>query len=128
MRTNLASIIVIGLLVSCAASPNGSGGAPGGSAAGMYDAVVGRWEMTTDFRGTDIDAVMTLSVIDGGLSGSWESQGMVSELIGPALNGDRLSFGRAVGEMSLEFEGTVRGNEITGKRYAELPFWGTTNA
>jgi hypothetical protein len=59
---------------------------------------------------------MSLSVRDGGLIGTWSSQGSEMELTDLKLEGNKLSFKRAIpGGPGLEYEGTVQGDRISGK-------------
>ena len=71
--------------------------------------------MATEFNGQTMDAVMTLKMVDGTLTGIWESQGMEMELEDLTIDGNKISFSRSVGEQSLDFKGTIDGNAITGK-------------
>ena len=83
----------------------------------IYEAIIGEWEMETEFQGSIIPAVMTLSVKDGKLEGVWVSMDQEMELIDLRFDGDKLSFKRTmgVGGTTIEFEGTVKGDEISGK-------------
>jgi len=78
-----------------------------------YAGVLGDWDMGTAFQGQTIEAVMTLSAVNGTLEGRWISQGREMELLDVAIDGDRLTFKRDMGTV-LTFEGTVHGDEITG--------------
>jgi hypothetical protein len=78
-----------------------------------YAAVLGDWDMGTEFQGQTIEAVMTLSQVNGVLEGRWISQGREMVLMDVKLDGDRLTFRRDMGNV-LVFEGTVDGDEITG--------------
>jgi hypothetical protein len=102
----LVLLVLAATLVSCATT-----GATGASSA---RAVAGAWNMVTDFRGTDIDAVMHLSIEDGRLHGTWHSQGQVMELHDLVYDDGTLTFVRRVGESELLFEGAVEGDTITG--------------
>lgn len=81
-----------------------------------FNHVVGRWQMTTSFQGQEIEAAMSITSTDEGLSGTWESMGMEMNLSNVAYDGAILSFTRAMGQggPSLSFEGTVVDNTIDG--------------
>ena len=83
----------------------------------IYEAITGDWEMETEFQGSIIPAVMTLSIRDGKLEGVWASMDQEMELIDIKLNDEKLSFKRTMGEggVTINFEGTVRANKINGK-------------
>jgi len=83
----------------------------------IYEAIIGDWEMETEFQGSMIPAVMTLSVRDGKLEGVWVSMDQEMELIDLKFDGEKLSFKRTMGEGgdTINFDGTVKGNEISGK-------------
>ncbi len=83
----------------------------------IYKAILGDWEMETEFQGSIIPAVMILSVRDGKLEGVWESMDQEMELIDLKFDGEKLSFKRTMGEGgdTINFEGTVKGDEISGK-------------
>jgi signal peptidase I len=68
-------------------------------------------------QGSIIPAVMTLSVRDGKLKGIWVSMDQEMELIDLKFDGEKLSFKRTMGEGgdTINFDGTVKGNEISGK-------------
>jgi hypothetical protein len=82
----------------------------------VYDAIIGDWEMETEFQGSVIPALMTLSVKDGKLAGVWVSMDQEMELIDLKFDGKKLSFKRSMGEggQTIEFEGIVEGDEISG--------------
>ncbi len=82
-----------------------------------YDAIIGDWEMETEFQGSLIPAVMTLSVKDGKLTGVWVSMDQEMELIDLKFDGKNLSFKRTmgVGGSTIDFEGIVNGDKIGGK-------------
>jgi hypothetical protein len=83
----------------------------------IYEAIIGDWEMETEFQGSIIPAVMTLSVKDGKLEGVWVSMDQEMELIDLEFDGEKLSFKRTMGEGGaiINFEGTVKGDKISGK-------------
>ena len=84
--------------------------------ASKLSAVVGDWEMKTEFGGQIIEATMTLSVKDDALVGMWVSMGRDMELSNVEFDGQTLSFNRELGPgQRLSFEGSVQGNKITGK-------------
>jgi hypothetical protein len=82
-----------------------------------YDAIVGDWGMETDFQGQLIPATMKLSVKDGKLTGVWISMNQEMKLTDLEFDGKKLTFARTMGRggQTIHFEGTVRGDEITGK-------------
>ncbi len=82
-----------------------------------YDAIIGDWDMETEFQGDVYPAVMTLSVEDGKLIGVWASMGQEMEMIDLKFDGKNLSFKREMGQggSTINFEGVVNGDEITGK-------------
>ncbi|MCH8851934.1 MAG: DUF3179 domain-containing protein [Planctomycetes bacterium] len=88
-------------------------------------AIVGEWNMRTEFSGQMIDATMTISEEDGALTGKWVSMGREMELSGLEFDGRKLSFKRSLGaSQDLRYEGTVQGDKITGRYsgpFGELP-------
>jgi len=82
-----------------------------------YDAIVGDWEMETEFQGQLIPATMTLSVKEGKLTGVWVSQNQEMELTELKFDGKKLTFDRTMGQggQTISFEGTVEGDKIAGK-------------
>ena len=86
------------------------------------DAVVGEWEMVTEFQGQQIPATMKISVEDGELVGVWTSQGEDIPMREVKVAGKTLTFNRemGMGGAVLSFEGTVEGDEITGKWISEM--------
>jgi hypothetical protein len=95
--------------------------APGIAGAARQDdaekAVLGAWEMATEFQGQQMPAVMTISMEDGELTGVWASQGMEMVMTNIAVDGNKLTFQRTMGEggMVMNFDGVVEGDTITGK-------------
>ncbi|MBW1855432.1 MAG: hypothetical protein JRJ00_12270 [Deltaproteobacteria bacterium] len=83
----------------------------------VYDAIIGDWEMETEFQGDLIPALMILSVKDGKLAGVWVSMDQEMEMIDLEFDGKKLSFKRTMGEGgdTIDFEGIVEGDEISGK-------------
>lgn len=83
----------------------------------VYDSIIGDWEMTTEFQGSFIDAVMTLSVKEGKLTGVWVSMDQEMEMIDLKFDGKNLNFKREMGQGgdTINFEGIVNGDEISGK-------------
>jgi len=83
--------------------------------AGDVDTVLGDWEMKTALGGEFIDAVMSLSLKEGKLTGVWKSQGREMEMKNLHLDGDRLRFKRTIQPgQDLVFDGTIDGNRISG--------------
>lgn len=82
-----------------------------------YDAIIGDWEMETEFQGDFIPAIMTLSVKDEKLTGVWVSMDQEMEMIDLKFDGKNLSFKRTMGQggSTINFEGIVNGDEISGK-------------
>ena len=80
-------------------------------------AVIGTWDMETEFQGQQMPAVMTISMEDGELAGVWASQGMEMVMTNIVVDGNKLTFQRTMGEggMVMNFDGTVDGDTITGK-------------
>ncbi|MCP3903493.1 MAG: hypothetical protein GY715_07630 [Planctomycetes bacterium] len=106
------------VLAACASTP-----APTGSAQAE---ILGDWEMATQYQGQTIDAVMSLSEVNGVLNGRWSSQGREMVLMDLAFDGKRLTFRRDMGTV-LDFAGTVDGDEINGVYtgpFGELPCTG----
>ncbi len=83
----------------------------------VYDAIIGDWDMETEFQGDVYPAVMTLSIEDGKLTGVWVSMGQEMEMIDLKFDGKKLSFKREMGQggSTISFEGIVDGDEINGK-------------
>ncbi len=83
----------------------------------VYDAIIGDWDMETEFQGDVYPAVMTLSIEDGKLTGVWVSMGQEMELRDLIFEGKKLSFKREMGQggSTISFEGIVDGDEINGK-------------
>ena len=83
----------------------------------VNDAIIGDWEMETEFQGSLIPAVMTLSVMDGKLTGVWVSMDQEMEMIDLTFDGKKLSFKRemGVGGDTIAFEGNIEGDKISGK-------------
>lgn len=78
--------------------------------------IVGDWEMTINFRGREMDALMSIRLENGKLTGTWAGRGREMELSELRFEGDRLSFTRRMGPgMEMKYEGTVKGDRITGK-------------
>ncbi len=80
-------------------------------------AVLGTWDMETEFQGDQMPATMTISMEDGELTGVWASQGMEMKMTNILVDGDKLSFERTMGDggMVMTFDGTVEGDTISGK-------------
>lgn len=84
--------------------------------------VLGTWDMHTSYNGRQLPATMTLSRVRGRLSGTWSSQGSEMALSDLRVDGETLRFTRRISdEQSIEFEGTLAGDSITGT--AKSP-WG----
>ncbi len=83
----------------------------------VYDAIIGDWEMETEFQGDVIPAIMTLSVKDEKLTGVWVSMDQEMEMSDLKFDGKNLSFKREMGQGgdTINFEGIVNGDEISGK-------------
>ncbi len=79
--------------------------------------VVGVWDMKTAFQGNSIEATMTILVKEGELSGAWASMGRRMEMTDVKLDGNKLTFKRTMGMggQSLQFTGTIEGDQIVGK-------------
>ncbi|MFQ5411809.1 MAG: SGNH/GDSL hydrolase family protein [Phycisphaerae bacterium] len=85
-------------------------------AAPRFAAVLGDWKMETRLGDDTIEATMSLSLKDGRLAGLWKSRGREMEMTDIRLEGNRLSFKRALSqEMTLAFDGTIRNTRIEGK-------------
>ena len=121
-----------GKLVQRARENSSKRGADRRGPSGSPEAVVGKWEMETKFGGGSIDATMTLSVKDGKLAGTWESQGGVMNLVDLKYADGTLSFKRTIpGGPALTFTGTVEGDKIKGMYtgdYGELECTGGRNS
>ncbi len=106
-------------------------GVPGGLLQdAAEEAVLGTWDMETEFQGEQMPATMTISMEDGELAGVWVSQGMEMKMTNILVDGSKLSFQRTMGQggMVMTFEGTVEGDTISGKwitGMGELPCSGS---
>ncbi len=80
-------------------------------------AVIGSWEMKTEFQGGQIPATMSLKLDNEQLVGTWASQGSEMKMTAITLDGDKITFNRSMGQggPSLAFTGTVNGKRIVGK-------------
>ncbi len=109
-RKALLSVVAVVLVV-----------APGFASA-QQEAVVGEWEMVTDFQGQQIAATMKISVEDGELVGVWTSQGEDIPMREVKIDGETLTFNREMGRggATLSFEGTVEGDEISGRWISDM--------
>ena len=99
------------------------------TAAGQAEALVGVWDMATEFQGQQIPATMTIELEDGELVGTWASQGGEMAIVDLVLDGSSISFGRRMGADGpmLRFDGTLDGDAIEGKfvtGQGELPCTG----
>lgn len=96
-------------------------GSPGATAHRGTDSktsrrIVGDWDMETKLGDRSIDAVMTLTIKDGRLTGVWKSMGREMPLSDIAFDGTTLSFKRSIGpEQELTFTGTLKRDKINGK-------------
>ena len=89
--------------------------AAGGGAAKDFSAILGEWEMKTELNDRAIDATMVLKMQGDRCSGVWKSQGREMKMTKLKLDGDTLTFVRAIGpDMELKFRGTIAGDEIKG--------------
>ncbi len=111
-------------LVKRTRSNSGGDRAMKGTAPGT-GAIVGDWAMKTDAGGQSIEAIMSLSVANGQLVGMWKSMGREMKMTDLKIEGNRLSFKRAMGpEQVLSFTGSVDGNAISGaykSDFGEMP-------
>lgn len=82
----------------------------------VEDPLAGTWQMVSDMRGSEIEAVMTLVRDDaGGLTGEWLSRGSSMQLSDILVEGDALEFDRAIpGGDVLHFSGTAVDGTIAG--------------
>lgn len=105
--------IVVAMLVAAPVLAAGQQGA---------EAIVGEWEMVTEFQGQQIAATMTITLEDGELVGTWASMGQEIPMREIKVDGKTLTFNREMGQggATLSFEGTVEGDEITGKWVSEM--------
>jgi hypothetical protein len=85
-------------------------------------AVLGTWEMETDFQGRSIPAVMTIARdADGTLTGTWSSMGREMAMSRIAFKDGVLSFERRMGDGPvLEFTGRVKDDAIEGSWRSEM--------
>jgi hypothetical protein len=98
-------------------------GVPGGSLQGAAeDAVLGTWDMETEFQGGQMPAVMTISMEDGEFAGVWASQGMEMKMTNILVIGSKLSFERTMGDGGtvMTFDGMVEGDTISGKWITDM--------
>ena len=98
-------------------------GVPGGlDQDAAEEAVVGAWDMETEFQGQQMPATMTISMEEGELAGVWASQGMEMVMTNILVDGEKLSFERTMGQGGavMTFEGTVDGDTISGKWVTEM--------
>ncbi len=94
---------------------NAGANSPSTPVQGPLRAIVGEWEMETEFQGNTIGATMLISVNEGKLVGTWTSQGREMEMKNLKFEANKLTFSRSVSENAeLKFEGTVEGNGIKG--------------
>jgi hypothetical protein len=86
------------------------------------EAVLGTWDMETEFQGQQMPAVMTITMEDGELTGVWASQGMEMKMTNILVIGSKLSFERTMGDggMVMTFDGTVEGDTISGKWITDM--------
>ena len=77
-------------------------------------ALVGTWNMSMEMNGRTMESTMTLSRTDNGLSGTWTARGQTISLEDVSFDGKTLTFVRSMGQRSLNFTGTVKGDAITG--------------
>ena len=83
--------------------------------------ILGDWDMTINFRGREMDAVMSIRLEGGKLTGTWAGRGREMELSELRFEGGRLSFTRRMGpDMEMKYEGTVKGDRITGTYAGEM--------
>ena len=77
--------------------------------------------MTINFRGREMDALMSIRLENGKLTGTWAGRGREMELRDLKFEGGRLSFTRQMGPgREMKYEGTVKGDRITGKYAGEI--------
>ena len=118
-RMSLAVCFLMALIFPALALASVPGGLDQDAA---QEAVVGAWDMETEFQGQQMPATMTISVEDGELAGVWASQGMEMAMTNILVDGDKLSFQRTMGDggMVMTFEGTVDGDVISGVWVTEM--------
>ena len=116
-KTRILLLSVLGILCLLAAPSTADSRTVEDQAKPDFDAIIGDWEMETEFQGDFIPAVMTLSVIDGKLKGIWVSMDQEMQLIDLEFDGKNISFKRTMGEGgdAIEFKGVVEGDKISGK-------------
>ncbi|MFC1782459.1 hypothetical protein ACFL02_02610 [Planctomycetota bacterium] len=98
--------------------------------------IVGIWDMVMDMQGMEVFAEAVFSKKpDGTLAGKWTSSRGEGDLLNVKLNNGRLTFDRIVdfgGQLlELNFEGTLKGDKITGDfitDMGEIPVVGTRRA
>jgi len=84
-------------------------------------AILGDWDMTINFRGREMDALMSIRLVGGKLTGTWSGRGREMELSDLKFDGDRLSFTRRMGPgMEMKYSGTVKDDQITGQYASEM--------
>ncbi len=113
-RLALAVCTLMVLMFPALAIAAAPGGLPQSAA---EEAVLGTWDMETEFQGDQMPATMTISMEDGELAGVWASQGMEMKMTNILVDGSKLSFERTMGDggMVMSFDGTVDGDTISGK-------------
>ena len=86
------------------------------------EAVLGTWDMVTEFQGEGMPATMTIAIEDDELVGVWASMGGEMEMTNILVYGTTLSFQRTMGQggMVMTFEGTVDGDTISGKWITDM--------
>lgn len=86
------------------------------------EALIGEWEMVTQFQGQEIPATMVVSLEDDGYVGVWRSMGEEMPMTNIKVEGNKLTFNRTmgVGGAELTFEGTIEGDTITGKWLSDM--------
>ncbi len=76
---------------------------------------LGSWSMSTELRGNEIPAILTLSEEDGELEGLWISQGREMPLENITIDGDRIRFDREIpGGTVLHFDGRSSEETLEG--------------
>ena len=86
------------------------------------EALVGDWEMITEYDGQQIPATMSLAVKEGKLVGVWKSQGGEMAMQDIVLKDGTLTFHRTMGDggQKMSFSGKVEGAMVSGEWASEM--------
>jgi hypothetical protein len=87
----------------------------------LLDQITGTWDMVTEFRGDQIDATLSLEIVDSALAGMWRSQGAEMKLYDVSYDGVTLRFKRTMGGRGeMAFEGAITDGKLEGSFMSEF--------